>query len=62
MPILLFDERYWRRVVNFDAMVQEGVISLNDRDLVRYVESAEAAWLAICAHCGIGPALADGGS
>jgi hypothetical protein len=50
------------RIVNFDAMVQEGVISLNDRDLVRYVESAEAARLAICAHCGIGPARADGGS
>ena len=26
MPILPFDERYWRRIVNFDAMVQEGVI------------------------------------
>ena len=62
MPILLFDERYWRRIVNFDAMVQEGVISLEDRDLVRYVESAEAAWRAICAHYDIDPALADGGS
>jgi predicted Rossmann-fold nucleotide-binding protein len=62
MPILLFDERYWRRIVNFDAMVHEGVISLKDRDLVRYVKSAEAAWRAICAHCDIDPALADGGS
>jgi hypothetical protein len=62
MPIPLVDERYWRRIGNFDAMVQEGVISLNDRDLVRYVESAEAARLASCAHCGIDPALADGGS
>jgi predicted Rossmann-fold nucleotide-binding protein len=58
MPILLF-ERYWRRIVNFDAIVQEGVISLNDRDLVRCVASAEAAWLAICARYGIGPARAD---
>jgi hypothetical protein len=62
MPILLFDERYWRRIVNFDAMVQEGVISLKDRDLVRYVESAEAPWRAICAHYDIDAALADGGS
>jgi predicted Rossmann-fold nucleotide-binding protein len=62
MPILLFDERYWRRIVNFDAMVQEGVISLKDRDLVRYVESAEATWRAICAHYDIDAALADGGS
>jgi uncharacterized protein (TIGR00730 family) len=62
MPVLLFDQKYWRRIVNFDAMVDEGVISPADRDLVRYVESAEAAWRAICAHYGIDPALADEGS
>ena len=62
MPILLFDERYWRRTVNFDAMVDEGVISSGDRDLVRYVESAEVAWRTIGAHYGIDPALADEGS
>ena len=60
MPILLFDEAYWRRIINFDAMVEEGVISPQDRDLVRYVESAEAAWLAICAHYELDPALAEG--
>ena len=62
MPVLLFDERYWRRIVNFDAMVEEGVISPRDRDLVRYVESAEAAWRMICSHYGIDPALSGGGS
>ena len=60
MPILLFDEAYWRRIVNFDAMVEEDVISPRDRDLVRYVESAEAAWRAICAHYGLDPALPEG--
>jgi uncharacterized protein (TIGR00730 family) len=59
MPILLFDEAYWRRIINFDAMVEEGVISPQDRDLVRYVGSADAAWLAICAHYGLDPELAD---
>ena len=62
MPILLFDDRHWRRIVNFDPMVQEGVISPGDRDLVRYLESAEAAWRAICTHYDIDPALADKGS
>jgi uncharacterized protein (TIGR00730 family) len=61
MPILLFDETYWRRIINFDAMVEEGVIAPEDRDLVRYVESAEAAWDAICAHYGIDPTLTDEG-
>jgi predicted Rossmann-fold nucleotide-binding protein len=48
--------------VSFDAMVDEGVISPRDRDLVSYVESAETAWRAICAYYDIDPALADGGS
>jgi uncharacterized protein (TIGR00730 family) len=59
MPILLFDQAYWRRIVSFDAMVEEGVIAPEDRDLVRYVESAEEAWRAICAHYDLDPASAD---
>jgi uncharacterized protein (TIGR00730 family) len=62
MPILLFDETYWRRIINFDAMVEEGVIAPADRDLVRYVESPEEAWRAICSHYDLDPALADEGS
>jgi hypothetical protein len=62
MPILLFDEKYWRRIVNFEAMAEEGVIAPADLQLFRYVESAEAAWRAICAHYDLDPALADEGS
>ena len=62
MPILLYDEKYWRRIVNFEAMVEEGVIAPADLRLFRYVESAEAAWRAICAHYDLDPALADEGS
>jgi uncharacterized protein (TIGR00730 family) len=62
MPILLFDEKYWRRIVNFEAMVEEGVIAAKDLDLFRYVESPEAAWRTICAHYDLDPALADDAS
>jgi predicted Rossmann-fold nucleotide-binding protein len=61
MPILLFHEAYWRRIVNFEAMAEEGVIAPEDLDLFRYAESAEAAGRAICAHHRIDPALADDG-
>jgi uncharacterized protein (TIGR00730 family) len=44
IPILLFGEDYWRKIVNFDAMVDAGVISAEDLDLFTYVETAEAAW------------------
>jgi hypothetical protein len=62
MPILLFDEKYWRRIVNFEAMAEEGVIAPRDLDLFRYGESPEAAWRAICAHYDLDPALAYKGS
>jgi uncharacterized protein (TIGR00730 family) len=44
MPILLFGEDFWTRVVDFDALADEGVISRRDLDLFHFVETAEAAW------------------
>jgi uncharacterized protein (TIGR00730 family) len=44
LPILLFGEDYWNRVVNFEAMVEEGVISPHDLDLIHWSEDAEEAW------------------
>ena len=50
IPLLLFDEAYWRRVVNFEAMVEEGVISAEDLNLFQYVETADQAWSIIAEH------------
>lgn len=44
IPVLLFGEDFWRKIVNFEAMVEAGVISPKDLDLFTYVETAEAAW------------------
>jgi len=44
IPVLLFGEAWWRRIVDFEAMVDEGVISPRDLDIFRYVDTAEAAW------------------
>ncbi|MBT5415052.1 MAG: TIGR00730 family Rossman fold protein, partial [Rhodospirillaceae bacterium] len=43
MPILLFGKAFWGRIVDFDAMVEEGVIAPEDRALFRFVETAEEA-------------------
>jgi len=48
IPILLFGEEFWRRVVNFEALVEEGVIAPADLDLFKFVETAEEAWDHIC--------------
>jgi uncharacterized protein (TIGR00730 family) len=44
LPILLFGRDYWNRVVNFQAMVEEGVIAPHDLDLIHWSEDAEEAW------------------
>lgn len=60
IPFLLFDEAYWRRVVNFEAMVEEGVISAGDLDLFQYVETADEAWSVISKHHGMAPHRGNG--
>ena len=44
LPILLFGRDYWNKVVNFQAMVDEGVISPHDLDLIHWCEDAGEAW------------------
>jgi len=44
LPILLFGKDYWNRVVNFEAMVEEGVIAPHDLDLIHWSEDAAEAW------------------
>jgi hypothetical protein len=44
LPILLFGRDYWNRVVNFEAMVEEGVIAPHDLDLIHWSEDAKEAW------------------
>ena len=44
MPIVLVGERHWRKAVNFDFLVEEGVIDAEDRELFWYAETAEDIW------------------
>ena len=60
IPLLLFDEAYWRRVINFEAMVEEGVISAEDLDLFSYVETADQAWSMIADNHGLSPHQTNG--
>jgi len=52
LPILLFNEKFWRRIINFEALVDEGTISESDLNLFHYVETAEQAWQIILDHYG----------
>jgi uncharacterized protein (TIGR00730 family) len=39
--VVIYGSEYWKRVVNFDAMVEAGTISAEDLDLVKIVDSPE---------------------
>ena len=44
LPILLFGKEFWTRVVDFQALAEEGVISPGDLDLFHWCEDADEAW------------------
>ena len=44
VPIVLFGTDYWKRLINFDVMVEEGTISPEDLDLFHFADEPEQAW------------------
>ncbi len=44
VPIVLFGTDYWKRLINFDVLIDEGVISASDLDLFQYADDPETAW------------------
>ena len=51
-PILLFGRAFWQRLLNFDYLVETGMVSAGDLDLFCFVETAEEAWEVLAAHYG----------
>lgn len=44
LPILLYGSSFWKKIVNFDYMLETGCISADDLNLFKFVDSAEEAW------------------
>ena len=44
LPVLFYGKDFWQRVVDFEALCDEGVISPRDLKLFRFVETAEEGW------------------
>jgi uncharacterized protein (TIGR00730 family) len=44
IPVLFYGKAFWNRVVNFEALCEEGVISPRDLGLFHFVETAEEGW------------------
>jgi len=47
VPVVLFGSAFWKKLVNFELLVDEGVIAADDLDLFTLVDTPEDAWEAI---------------
>lgn len=44
VPVILYDKAFWQKLVNFDMLVEEGLISAEDIALIQYADTPEQAW------------------
>ena len=44
IPVVLVDQSYWTRVINFDTLVEEGMVDRADLDLFFFADDAQSAW------------------
>jgi predicted Rossmann-fold nucleotide-binding protein len=50
VPIVLLGRSYWQRIVNFDALVEEGMVDAADLALFSFADTAEEAWAELLRH------------
>ena len=59
IPVVLFDEDYWRAAINFEHFADHGTIGRSDLDYFQFARTPEDAWAKLLAaglQCGNGPA------
>jgi uncharacterized protein (TIGR00730 family) len=47
LPVVLVGRAYWARLINFELLMEEGSIDIEDRSIFWYAETAEEAWQGI---------------
>lgn len=47
IPVVLFDEGYWRRIIDFEALVDAGMVSTEHCALFEFADTPEQAWHSI---------------
>lgn len=50
MLLVVFDERYWKEILNFDALIDHGVISKEDVNYFSFCSSVDQAFNLITKH------------
>ena len=44
IPVVLYDESFWRRLIDFDGLVEQGMIARDDLELFSFANSPEQAF------------------
>ncbi|MCP5284686.1 MAG: TIGR00730 family Rossman fold protein [Burkholderiaceae bacterium] len=55
-PVVLVGREFWSRLVDFEWLVETGMISPGDERLFHLVDTADEAWEILCGHYGFGGA------
>ncbi|MCU7496019.1 MAG: LOG family protein [Ignavibacteria bacterium] len=50
MKVIVYDEKYWKKVLNFDALIEYGTINPEDLDLMSFCNTPEEAFKEITQH------------
>jgi uncharacterized protein (TIGR00730 family) len=61
-PVLLFGKEFWQRLIDFDYLVETGMISRGDERLFHFVETAEEGWALLEREYDISPAQPQAGA
>jgi predicted Rossmann-fold nucleotide-binding protein len=55
IPIIMYGTEYWRKVIDFQALADEGVIADQHLDLVHFADTPHDAWATIATFHNLGP-------
>jgi len=61
-PILLFGRAFWEGLINFQHLVDTGMIGAADLGLFHFVETAEEAWAKLSEHYGFDLPVSEKGA
>lgn len=50
LALIVYDEKYWRTIINFDELIENEVISRSDMDLFTFCSSVDSAFKVITKH------------
>jgi uncharacterized protein (TIGR00730 family) len=50
---VMVDRKFWEKVIDFDALIETGMIDAAERDVFSYAEDAEEAWAQLMAGGGL---------